>query len=83
MGRNHLREGHLLSFIVTLIIISMRRVRRETAVIILMGRMMSARCLSAMLKNIILSLLALIRVSKALSKHLRIIKRNDNVLFNE
>lgn len=82
MGRNHLREGHLLSFIVTLIIISMRRVRRE-AVIILMGRMMSARCLSAMLKNIILSLLALIRVSKALSKHLRIIKRNDNVLFNE
>jgi hypothetical protein len=60
----------------------MRRVRRET-VMILMGRMMSARCPSAMLKNIILSLLALIRVSKALSKHLRIIKRNDNVLFNE
>jgi hypothetical protein len=59
----------------------MRRVRRE-AVIILMGRMMSARCPSAMLKNIILSLLALIRVSKAVSKHLRI-KRNDNVLFNK
>jgi hypothetical protein len=74
-------EGHLLSFIVTLIIINMKRVRRET-VIILMGRMMSARCPSAMLKNIILSLLALIRVSKAVSKHLRI-KRNDNVLFNK
>jgi hypothetical protein len=82
MGRNHLREGHLLSFIVTLIIINMRRVRRKT-VIILMGRMMSAKCPNAMLKNITLSLLPLIRVSKAVSKHLRIIKRNDNVLFSK